>query len=1377
MPNKPHPPRNKNNKKAPPVNADGEDTSFIVFSNKDDKNAKKAKQPTNPTAPVPSSSGVKGKAVDKTGPPPEAEKKPDTRTLIAGSSWTGKLPQTLFNEHCQKQKWEKPEYTMHGNATKGFTGGVIIRQKNPKTQEVTQLPAITPPPDYVKEKGTQPSAVEARHFAAAYALYRVSNMKNIHMMLPPQYRDLWKGDFETLKATAVEGGQGYLYEADPFLAKKHRDEAQVAKEKARADKAKAMEEDKKSRVVGLDGQVQSKSVLKGWSRTPKVEMGAKIRREVERLVRNRGVWNPYGVRLSQPERNAICEDLSKIGFRKSHVEEATEFCKDREECLEWLLIHVPEDDLPRWSLPENYLAGVSLVSGDMIREAKLKRLATSGYASDVCAEALEQCNGNEQQAGELLQRRLLNVDHKLANVDGEDGVEVWNEEMLTLEAIFVDRFTNHDRVCDITLELQTSSRKAIKLRARHPIKCYPNKLPILAIEADLPAYIRLSILRHCLLHAQETFIGEQMLFDIIDWMEHNIPEIIEKPGRLSEIARVSSTFAESKAGRAMNRQQSRRMPKPISWSANSSMSQRLLSEWSLKQSSPEQLRMMHARQSLPAWKMQESIVSSVNTNQVTIISGETGSGKSTQSVQFILDDLLNRCLGEHANIVCTQPRRISALALADRVADERCSKVGDEVGYAIRGESKHKAGVTKISFVTTGVLLRRLQTSGGSTEDVVKSLADVSHVVIDEVHERSLDTDFLLVLLRDVLSKRKDLKLILMSATLDAGVFESYLKSVASVGKVEIEGRTYPVQDFYLDDIAQAVGFSHETDSDFDEDFGTQSSRIIPASNQEQVGKIIRAVGTRINYELIARTVEYIDNELGTQDGGILIFLPGVAEIDQTLRALRGHPNLHALPLHASLQSSEQRLVFKKPPSGKRKVVAATNVAETSITIEDIVAVIDTGRVKETSYDPSNNMVKLAEVWASKSACKQRRGRAGRVRAGKCYKLYTKAAEAKMAERPDPEIRRVPLEQLCLSVRAMGIADVPGFLASALTPPESLAVEGSLALLGRMGALDGNEMTALGRHLSMIPADLRCGKLLVYGAAFQCLDACLTIAAILTVKSPFVNPQTKREESKSARASFGNGQGDLICDLHAYEQWADKRLVEPTSSVRRWCDDSFLNHQTLMDISTNRRQYVASLQELGFIPPGDTSITPTNRIQQHENDSDALVRALVAGSFQPQLARIDFPDKKFAASSSGAVELDPEARTIKYFDEDNGRVFVHPSSTLFDAQGFPGNSVYMSYFTKMATSKVFVRELTPFNVFSLLMFSGPITIDPQGRGLVVDGWCRVRGWARLGVLVSRLRMIFDDTLAHKIDEPGFDISSSEVVGVVKRLVELDGLDR
>ncbi|KAK5003366.1 hypothetical protein LTR28_010253 [Elasticomyces elasticus] len=233
----------------------------------------------------------------------------------------------------------------------------------------------------------------------------------------------------------------------------------------------------------------------------------------------------------------------------------------------------------------------------------------------------------------------------------------------------------------------------------------------------------------------------------------------------------------------------------------------------------------------------------------------------------------------------------------------------------------------------------------------------------------------------------------------------------------------------------------------------------------------------------------------------------------------------------------------------------------------------------------------------------------------------------------------------------------------------------------------------------------------------------------------------------------------------------------PSYALRQWCEQNFLSHQTLNDILSNRSQYLSSLKETGFIPYDYHSASPSALSRNRNNDNDAVLRALIAGSFNPQIARIDFPDKKYAASMSGAVELDPEARTIKYFNQDNGRVFVHPSSTLFDAQTFAGNSVYMSYFTKMATSKVFIRDLTPFNAYSLLLLSGPITLDTLGRGLFVDGWLRLRGWARIGVLVSRLRMMLDEVLAKKIDDPSVDLEKNEVVDVVRRLIELDGLDR
>ena len=869
-----------------------------------------------------------------------------------------------------------------------------------------------------------------------------------------------------------------------------------------------------------DECVGQQSQNKIWAKAPKIDLGKRTRAQVENTVRQNSVWNSAQVKMSDVGKTEATDELTRLGFRRTHAEEAVDVCKNQEEALEWLLIYVPEDDLPRWCLPEAYTAGLSLASGNLKRDAIIKRLAAAGYQSELCEKVLGEAGDDENLAAETLQTIHFDKDgQQEAHLSGLTLQErnaseaVWIEEGNTLEAIFGDSFARnaHPPLYEITLQA-TSQSEAVRLQVRRS-NSYPNKPPVISVlAATTPAYIRLSITRQAIGFARENTLGEPMIFQIIDWLEAEIPGIIENPGKL-QILYVALPKEVDYAKRRDRGKVGSQLPRRLIDQPNQiSQSKEILDDWRRRQASPMQSKMMDQRKRLPAWQLKDQIVESVNSHQVTIISGETGSGKSTQSVQFILDDFIQDKNGARANIVCTQPRRISAMGLADRVSEERCSKVGDEIGYSIRGESRHKRGITKITFVTVGVLLRRLQTSGGSKEDVLNALEDTSHVFVDEVHERSLDTDFLLVLLKDVLRVRKDLKIILMSATLDSALFEQYFRPVSSVASVEIPGRTHPVQDFHLDDIIRMTGFKAAVNN-------TDVDDNVNSGPLDDIARNIQRIGMKINYELIASTVRAIDEQLAGQEGGILVFLPGTMEINWTIDALRSIPNMHALPLHASLTPQEQRRVFPRPPVGKRKVIASTNVAETSITIEDIVAVIDCGRVKETTFDPQNNMVRLEEVWASRAACKQRRGRAGRVQAGVCYKLYTRNAESKMAEKAEPEIRRVPLEQLCLSVRAMGIHDVSGFLSNALTPPETAAVEGALTLLNRMGALAGDDLTALGEHMSMIPADLRCGKLIIYGAIFGCLEACLTIAAILSSRSPFVSPQQKRGRQRSLATS------------------------------------------------------------------------------------------------------------------------------------------------------------------------------------------------------------------------------------------------------------------
>jgi HrpA-like RNA helicase len=239
----------------------------------------------------------------------------------------------------------------------------------------------------------------------------------------------------------------------------------------------------------------------------------------------------------------------------------------------------------------------------------------------------------------------------------------------------------------------------------------------------------------------------------------------------------------------------------------------------------------------------------------------------------------------------------------------------------------------------------------------------------------------------------------------------------------------------------------------------------------------------------------------------------------------------------------------------------------------------------------------------------------------------------------------------------------------------------------------------------MIPADLRCAKLMIYGSIFGCMESCLTVAAILTVKSPFVSPREKREEADAAKAAFSRpGDGDLLTDLAAYQSWTERARTTGHWQSQSWCGANFLSHQTLRDIASNRAQFVTSLKDAGVLPVDySEAATALNRNGANKN----LLRALIAGAFQPQVAQISFPDKKFASSVTGTVEVDPDARTIKYFNQENGRVFIHPSSILFSSQGYPNAAAYLAYFTKMATSKVFIRDLTrkflPITSYSIFL--------------------------------------------------------------------------
>ena len=401
------------------------------------------------------------------------------------------------------------------------------------------------------------------------------------------------------------------------------------------------------------------------------------------------------------------------------------------------------------------------------------------------------------------------------------------------------------------------------------------------------------------------------------------------------------------------------LPVPLT-GTQSPESKTLRATWKEKASTPSYIRMLKSRIALPIWDFRNDLLEAIENNQIVIVCGETGCGKSTQVPAFILEHELSS--GRSCKVYCTEPRRISAISLARRVSEElgeRKSDVGTSrslVGYAIRLES-HITMETRLVYATTGIVMRMLERGN--------DLEDITHLVLDEVHERTIDSDFLLIVLRKLMVRRPALKVILMSATVNAEQFSRYL---AGAPIMNVPGRTYPVETRYLEDAMEATNYGNESDSskvypqqydDEDNDDSIErSGKSDLATNLQGYSKKTRSTLSqfdeyRIDYELIIRLLEAIATKEAYRDysKAVLVFLPGIAEIRRLNDTLAGHPTFsngwYVYPLHSTIATEDQERAFLVPPTGIRKIVLATNIAETGITIPDVTCVVDTGRHKE----------------------------------------------------------------------------------------------------------------------------------------------------------------------------------------------------------------------------------------------------------------------------------------------------------------------------------------------------------------------------------------------------------------------------------------------
>ena len=518
---------------------------------------------------------------------------------------------------------------------------------------------------------------------------------------------------------------------------------------------------------------------------------------------------------------------------------------------------------------------------ELSRQYMVDRLHSIGFSRFDCRQALEECSFNEYHALILLchsfsglSRSCLEPDQEMAS-SGDEVKEIIEEERQVLESIYENvqyEVTEMGQKFTILIDQIT-----VSLHIPHSLS-YPHQLPGLSLTSTAyPAYIRLAVLRSVYIEAFSSFVGSPMIFSIVGAIEQCLPEILSNPPPLTSLCSKGEKMdlPTSSSSNSFKPKKTKASRKHLNLPSSVTLKKEMLEK---RAGNNDYKSMQVIRQKLPSFKFKDIITKSLSSNQCLIICGETGCGKSTQTGQFILDDLIQRELGQDCFIICTQPRRISATSLADRVAAERAEQVGNQIGYSIRGDSKQSSR-TQLLFCTNAVLLRMIQ------EDV--ELAQVSHVIIDEVHERGAESDFLLVLLRDLLPKRPDLKVVLMSATIDATTISSYFGNCPIL---EIPGRTFPVLDNYLEDVLAETGYIPENTSGIktgstkkyaedgegeDADDLTRVFERVSTLNMGQKNKIIHAEKSpqfQIDYGLIAACVKWICST--REEGAILIFLP-----------------------------------------------------------------------------------------------------------------------------------------------------------------------------------------------------------------------------------------------------------------------------------------------------------------------------------------------------------------------------------------------------------------------------------------------------------------------------------------------------------------------
>ncbi|CUM51298.1 Pre-mRNA-splicing factor ATP-dependent RNA helicase PRP43 [Debaryomyces fabryi] len=637
-----------------------------------------------------------------------------------------------------------------------------------------------------------------------------------------------------------------------------------------------------------------------------------------------------------------------------------------------------------------------------------------------------------------------------------------------------------------------------------------------------------------------------------------------------------------------------------------------------KQLSSKYFGILKGRRDLPVHAQRDEFLKMFQSTQIMVFVGETGSGKTTQIPQFVLYDDMPHLMG--TQVACTQPRRVAAMSVAKRVADEMDVELGEEVGYSIRFENK-TSNKTILKYMTDGMLLRE------AMDD--HDLNKYSCIILDEAHERTLATDILMGLLKQVSVRRPDLKIIIMSATLDAEKFQNYFHNSPLLA---VPGRTFPVEIYYT-----------------------------PEFQRDYMDAAIRTV---------------LQIHATEDEGDILLFLTGEEEIEDACRKIALETDelirdqdcgpCSVYPLYGSLPPHQQQKIFDPAPEpfrpgGRpgRKIIVSTNIAETSLTIDGIVYVVDPGFSKQKVYNPRIRVESLLVSPISKASAQQRAGRAGRTRPGKCFRLYTEEAfQKELIEQSYPEILRSSLASTVLELKKLGIDDLVHF--DFMDPPAPETMMRALEELNYLQCLsDEGELTALGRMASQFPLDPMLAVMLIGSPAFKCSNEILSIVALLSVPNIFVRPASARKRADECKLAFAHPDGDHLTLLNVYEAFNSDEAHN--LGLHQWCRDNFLSYRSLLSARSVRSQLQRIMErydlELISTPFEDKSYWTNIR------------KALAAGFFM-QVAKKKSGNKGYL--------------TIK----DNQDALIHPTTVL------ASESEWVIYNEFVLTSKNYIRTVT-----------------------------------------------------------------------------------